>query len=82
MSSIHYRQTYTGLYTNFCSNLPDTYKKGAFTGLFFRIYSICGNWFIINDEFTKLRKIFAVNCYPAYLLDKCINQFLPKINNS
>ena len=82
MSSIYYKQTHTGLYTNFCSNLPDTYKKGAFTGLLFRIYSICGNWSIINDEFTKLRKMFADNCYPTYLLDKCINQFLSKINNS
>ena len=82
MSSIHYKQTHTGLYTNFCSNLPDTYKKCAFTGLLFRIYSICSNWSIINDEFAKLRKMFADNCYPTYLLDKCINQFLSKINNS
>ena len=82
MSCIHYKQTHTGPYTNFCSNLPDTYKKGAFTGLLFRIYSICGDWSIINDEFTKLRKMFADNCYPTNLLDKCINQFLLKINNS
>ena len=25
--------------------------------------------------------MFADNCYPTYLLDKCINQFLSKINN-
>ena len=73
MSSIHYKQTHTGLYTNFCSNLPDAYKKGALTDFLFRIYSICGNWSIINDEFTKLRKMFADNYYLTYLLDKCIN---------
>ena len=33
MSSTHYKQTHTRLYTNFCTNLCDTYKKGAFTGL-------------------------------------------------
>ena len=82
MYSINYKQTHTGLYTNFCSNLPDTYKKGTFTGLLFRICSICCNWSIINDEFIKLRKILADNCYPTYLLDTCINQFLSKIKNS
>ena len=25
--------------------------------------------------------MFVANCYPTYLLDKCINQFLSKINN-
>ena len=65
MSSIHYKQTHKGLYTNFCSNLPDTYKKDAFTGLLFHIYSTCGNWSIINDKFSKLRKMFADNCYPT-----------------
>ena len=67
MSSLHYIQTHTGLYTNFCSHLSDTYKKGAFTCLSFRIYSICGNWFIINDEFTKLRKVFADKLLPYML---------------
>ena len=80
MSSIYYKQTHTGLYTNFCSNLPDSYKKGAFTGLLSRIYSISSNWSIINDEFTKLRKMFVANCYPSHLLDNCINQFLSKTN--
>ena len=47
MSSIPYKQTHTELYTKFCFNLPDTYKKGAFTGLLFRIYSICSNWSVI-----------------------------------
>ena len=27
MSSIHYKQTHTGLYKNCCSNLPDSYEK-------------------------------------------------------
>ena len=56
MSSIHYKQTHSGLYTNFCSNLPDTYKKGAFTDLLLSIYSICSNRFIINNKFAKLHK--------------------------
>ena len=82
MFSIHYnKQTHTGFYTNFCSNLPNMYKKAAFTGLLFRIYSIYSNWSIINDEFAKLHKMFDDNCYPTYLLDKCINQFLSKINH-
>ena len=81
MSGIHYKQTHTGLYTIFFSNLPYTYKKDAFTGLLFHIYSICSNWFIVNDEFTKLQKMIAVICYPTYLLDNCLNLFLPNINN-
>ena len=40
MSSIHYKQTHTRFYTNFSFNLPDMCKKGAFTGLLFRIYTI------------------------------------------
>ena len=80
MSSIYYKQTHTGLYTKFCSNLPHSYKKCAFTGLLSRIYSISSNWSIINDEFAKLRKMFVANCYPSQLLDNCINQFLSKTN--
>ena len=79
MSSIYYKQTLTGLYTNFCPNLPDTYKKDAFAGLLFYIYSIFSNWSIINYEFTKLCKIVAVNYYYTYLLDNCIISFFLKL---
>ena len=78
MSSIHLNKHIQGYIQIFVLILPDTYKKGAFTGLLFRIYSICSNWSIVNDEFAKLRKMFADNCYPTYLLDKCINQFCLK----
>ena len=81
MSSKHYKQTHTGLFTGFCSNLPDTHKKGVFISLLFYIYSICSDWSIINDEFPKFCKIFTVNCCPMYLFDNCINHFLSKINN-
>ena len=45
MSSTYHKQTNTGLYTNFCSNLPETYKKGAFTVFFsyiFILYVVTG----------------------------------------
>ena len=83
MSSIHYKQTHTGLYTNICSNLPDTCKKGTFTGLLLRIYS-CN----ITNAKQKHGHVVSLPFYGAFMLKyrnslrKIVKQYFPEVNVS
>ena len=52
MLSIHYKKN-KGVYTNFSSNLPDIYEKGAFICLLSRVYYIRSDWSIINDDLSN-----------------------------
>ena len=81
-TSIYRKKTFTGLYSNYNSLIPSTYKKGLILTLLFRIYSICSNWLLINEEFTFLKKILKLNGYPSSLIEKCISQFLIKVNSN
>ena len=79
ITSLYKKPTFSGIYLNFKSHVPDTYKKGLIFCLLFRIYSICSNWQIIHDEICKLKCVLLKNKYPLNFTNSCINIFLSKL---
>ena len=64
-TNIYRKPTFSGLYTNFHSFLPENYKTGLVLTLLFRIYTACSDWSKIHAEIIKLRNIMLRNNYPS-----------------
>ena len=79
-SSVYRKPSFTGVYTNFNSLIPQTYKLGLVYTLMHRIYNICSNYELIIGEINKLKTILKCNNYPSNVIDKCIYIFRNKIN--
>ena len=77
-TSIYRKPTFSGIYLNFRSFVPETYKKGLINCLLFRIYNLCSNWSIIHEEIKKIKKILIKNKYPLNFIDCCVEKFLNK----
>ena len=69
------KPTYTGLLLNFRSTCPNAWKSGLITCLLKRAKIICSDYELFKDEITKLRCIFAKNCYPNWFFNKCLKKF-------
>ena len=79
ITSLYKKPTFSGIYLNFKSHVPETYKKGLIFCLLFRIHSICSNWQLIHEEICKLKCILLKNKYPSSFINSCINIFLSKL---
>ena len=73
------KDTFSGVYTNFQSFIPDTYKRGLLSTLLFRAYMISSSYTSLHEEVEKLKKIFSRNGYPGKFVDKCIFEFFNKL---
>ena len=78
-TNIYRKPTFSGLYTNYHSFIPDNYKKGLFLTLLFRIYTLCSDWSTIHNEVINLRNIMLKNNFPAKFIDRCIKLFFDKL---
>ena len=78
-STVHRKVTFSGVYTNFDSFMPDTYKRGLVSTLLHRAFQITSSYRSLHEEVEKLKKIFAKNGYPSKFVDKCIFHFFNKI---
>ena len=78
-TSVFHKPTSTGLFTNFNSFIPMTYKKGLLLSLISRYFSICSSYQSFHCELQNLKQIFSRNGYPISLIDNCIRSFLDKI---
>ena len=78
-TNIYRKPTFSGLYTNYHSFLPENYKTGLFLTLLFRIYTLCSDWSTIHNEIINLRNIMLKNNFPAKFIDRCIKLFFDKL---
>ena len=78
-TSLYGKPTFSGIYTNFNSFIPMTYKCGLIHSLLFRVFNICANYHLIHEEIETLKTIWRKNCFPKRLIDLCIQIFLNKI---
>ena len=79
VTSLYRKPTFSGLYMNFNSFLPDTYKEGLIKTLLHRAFILCSSWEYFHKEVGFLKNIFHKNQFPEKFTDKCIKQFLDKI---
>ena len=78
-SSVHRKDTFSGVFTNYEAFLPDVYKEGLVSTLLFRAYMINSSFSSLHEEVERLKKIFKNNGYPMKFVDRCIYRFFNKI---
>ena len=69
--------TSIGLYTNFVSFIPYSYKLGLIKTLIHHTYEISSSWTSFNEEIS-VKHLLMKNMYPSYLIDKQVKRFLHK----
>ena len=74
-STVHRKDTFSSVYTNYESFMPDTYKRGLISTLLFRAFSITSSYGSLHEEVENLKKIFSKNGYPSKFVDRCIFNF-------
>ena len=79
VTNVYRKPTFTGLYTNFYSMIPSTYKFGLILTLVHRVFSICSSYKQFSSELDELKIILQKNSFPMWLIDKCIRKFLNKM---
>ena len=79
VTSIYRKPTFSGLYTNFHSFLPEKYKNGLILTLLFTIYSLCSDWSRIHTEIINLKNIMFKNNFPTEFVDRCVKVFFEKM---
>ena len=65
-----------GLYTNFSSFTPFSYKIGLIKILIHRTYAISSSWDLFHDELENTNHFLEKNMYSPYFIDKQIKSFL------
>ena len=59
-TSVYRKPTFTGLFTNFDSFIPISYKRGLINTLLFRYFNISSSYAIFHAEVEKFKKIIKV----------------------
>ena len=75
-TSVCCKKTSIGLYTNFTSFTPFSYKIGLIKTLLHRAFEISSSWNFFDQEKRKIKNLLMKNLYPSHLIDKEIKTFL------
>ena len=78
-SSVHRKDTFSGVFTSFNAFMPEVYKKGLISTLLYRAFMINSSMITLHSEVEKLKVIFRKNGYPSSFIDRCIFRFFNKI---
>ena len=71
MTSVYRKPTFSGVFTNFESFIPDIYKRGLIETLLHRSFRLCSNYENFHQEIESLKSILLKgNSY----LHKLVNQ--------
>ena len=77
-TTIFCKTTTIGLFTNYLSFTPLSYKIGLVKTLIHRTFKICRNCFLFHDEVNNSKKYLEKNSYPMSFIDREINTHLEK----
>ena len=70
------KKTFTGLYYDFVSLTPHSYKVNLVRSLVFRAYNICSTYFSFHTELSRIKRFLKENSFPLSLIDRTIRSFL------
>ena len=79
ITSVFRKATFSGVFTNFKSFMPVTYKFGLVHTLLHLSFSICSSYETFQEEILLLKEVFKKNEYPQIFIDKCIKKYLNKL---
>ena len=71
-------KTAIGLFANYLSFIPLSYKVGLLKTLIHRAFKICSNWCLFHDEVNNVKKALAKNSYPKNFINREIKAYLEK----
>ena len=77
--NVYRKKTFSGVYTNFKSFIPETYKIGLIKSFLFWCFKLFSDFIKFHHKIDILESILYKNSYPPDLFDKCIKEFLDKI---
>ena len=80
VTSVYRKPTFSGVYTNFSSYIPMTYKLSLVSTLLHRTYTICGAWAQIHSEISQIKSVMRRNGYPREQIDSSVKNFLNGIH--
>ena len=63
-TNVYRKKTFSDVYTNFKSFIPETYEIGLIKSLLFRCFSLCSDFIKFHHEIDKLKSILYKNSYP------------------
>ena len=70
------KETFTGLGQNFFSHSPLSFKINSCKTLLSRAFSLSSSWLKFHEEVSFLKTYFTKNCYPAFVFEKQLRNFL------
>ena len=62
-ASVYSQSTFSGVFTNLESFIPNIYKRGLSKTLFHRSFGLCSNYESFQQETETLKSIFKHNYY-------------------
>ena len=68
MTLVHQKSTFSGVFANFCSSNPKSYKYSMLFTLLYKAFKLCSNFECFNQEIDKLKTIFELTVIPKFLL--------------
>ena len=78
-TNIYRNVTFSGVFTNFESFIPISYKSNLIFTLLFRAFKLCSNFELFHQEILNLKDIFKRNGYPGNFIDACIKRYLNQV---
>ena len=77
-TSVYRKPTFTGLFTNFHSFIPLTYKRCLVSCLIHRIFNLCSSYENFHIQLEVVRNLFKLNYFgfPSYMFERIIRRFL------
>ena len=75
-TSVYRKPTFSGVFTNFESFIPNSYKYALIFTLLHRAFKLCSNFEQFHQEIENLKNIFRKNGYPVNFTDFCIKKYL------
>ena len=75
VTNVYQKKTFSGVYINFNSLIPETYKIGLIEALLFQCFNLCSDFVKYHHEINILKSILYKNSYPRDFVDKCVKKF-------
>ena len=71
VTNVYRKKTFSGVYTNFDSFIPETYKTGSVKSLLFRCFNLCSDFVEFHHEINIIKSILYKSSYPRDFVGKC-----------
>ena len=79
MTLVYRKPTFSGVFINSESFLPDIYKRGLIETLLHRSFRLSSSYENFHQEIEILKSILKCNSYPHNLVNHCIKKFLNRL---